>query len=239
MPQIVPFFYRNFQIDFTSVTFCLDVISYYIDTTVNTTEYITVLNKLLSDYSTIYISIFFLLLILIFLGLAMGRGTPVKPDYDTVVYVGIALVVCFLLSAAFLGNDLIIIRLSCEPLYSEPGYMEILRVFFSSTYDLHIISTTVPYNHIEIPNMPAALLSFSDANGHPALQLLVFEFAKLYDMLVQLDISFHNRMVAPETYRDELELNKLKTVLNHIYKIQAILIYYIPSFPGLDLAQFA
>ena len=162
----------------------------------------------------------------------------VKNDSDISVIIGLALVVCFLLSVAFLGNDLVLIKLGSEPLFSEPGYMEIYRVYLSKTYDLYMISNTLPGYIIDVRNMPAATYPFSDINQHPALMILSHHLVDLFNMLAQLDISFENRMQAPETPRDELEINKLKAVLNLIYKIQAILIYYVPTLPRLDLTRY-
>lgn len=244
MQQLVPIFFvnkikSNFEEFSSSLTTSTKLIFHYIKEVANSTEYITLLNSKLTYYCIITTPVLLLLTILIFLAMAMGQGTKTKTDYDNIVTIGIAFAVFFLLTAAFSARDVVVIILGSEPLYSEPGFTEILRVFFSRTYDLHIISTIIPDTHIIIPNMPGAFHSFTDATGHPALQQLVYNFLDLHHMLVQLDISFHNRMGAPETYRDELELNKLKAVLNLIYKIQAIIIYYIPSFPGLDLAEFA
>ena len=187
--------------------------------------------------SIIYLS--FTIIPLILLASALGSKTKVHQDNDNIILIGVAIVVCFLLCAVFLGNDLININLSCEPLYSQPGYTEITRVYISRTYDLFITSNAPLIYEIHIQNMPAAMNSFLDLNGHPAIQILYHHYLTLFEMLMQLDISFTNKMGAPETPGDELELNKLKTVLNLIYKIHAILTYYVPSFPALDLPYFA
>ena len=182
-------------------------------------------------------SLIIVLIVLIFASLDSKTKTKTLTYFDQAAMIALALFVGVLVAILFSGRPLIDIELSCEPLINSPGFSEKSRVFFTHSYHLFIRSISDPNLTIHIPDMPSPLFTFLNISDNLALDVLYRNLEILYNMLDQVNISFELRMNADPSFRDELEINKLKTILNLIFKIEAILKHYVPSFEGRDLSE--
>jgi hypothetical protein len=109
-------------------------------------------------------------------------------------------------------------------------------------YTLVIETLHDPRRLITIGNMPAILPYYLFPIYliylSPGVSMLMSYIPELINILDQLEISFQLAMLRPETMSDEFVLNKLKTIIALILKIEAIIAIYNPGYQPRDLSRF-